>query len=175
MLGLLVFLVYSGLGLVAYITAYNCATDIMKETMPKVAAEASITIEDGIQNQLNKLNIIASLDYMKILNTPDADNSTVRSIMSDEVKRSGHKQMILIDRDGNALYDNGVIAVMKDSPIFNRVMSGEEIVTDPMLDNDGSSIIMYYAVPVKVDGEIAGALVAVRDGLELSEFAGTIK
>ena len=112
---------------------------------------------------------------MKILNTPDADNSTVRSIMSDEVKRSGHKQMILIDRDGNALYDNGVIAVMKDSPIFNRVMSGEEIVTDPMLDNDGSSIIMYYAVPVKVDGEIAGALVAVRDGLELSEFAGTIK
>ncbi|NLM43179.1 methyl-accepting chemotaxis protein [Lutispora sp.] len=175
LLGLLVFFVCFGLGLVAYITSYNSLVDVLKETMPKVATEASVTIEDGIQNQLNKLNIIASLDYMNILNRPDADDSAVRAIISDEVRRSGHKQMILVDKNGKALYDNGIVADMRSNPFFENALSGKEVVSDPMLDNDGSDIIMIYAVPVIIDGEIAGVLMAIRDGLELSDFAGRVK
>jgi len=175
LLGLLVFFICAGLGLVAYITSYNSLVGVLKETMPKVATEASLTIEDSIQNQLNTLNIIASLDYMNILNEPGADNSRVRAIMSDEVKRSGHRQMILVDKKGKALFDDGTVADLSSNPIFEKALSGEEFVTEPMLDNKGEGIIMVYAVPVKINGEIAGVLMAVRDGLELSQFAERIK
>ncbi|SHI68661.1 methyl-accepting chemotaxis protein [Lutispora thermophila] len=175
LLGLLVFFVCLGLGLVAYITSYNSLVAVLKETMPKVAMEASITIEDGVQNQFNKLNIIASLDYMNILNNPEADNSALRTILSDEVKRSGHKKMMLIGKDGQALCDNGTFADMRGNVIFEKALSGKAVVSDPMLDDNGTEIIMIYAVPVKVDGEIAGVLMAIRDGMELSDFAGRIK
>jgi methyl-accepting chemotaxis protein len=175
LLGLLVFFICIGLGLVAYITSYNSLVGVLKETMPKVAMEASITIEGEIQNQLNILNIIASLDYMNILNKSDADNSAVRTIMSDEVKRSGHKQMILVNKNGKALFDDGTVADLSNNPIFEEALSGKESVSEPVLDNEGTGIVMIYAVPVKIDGEIAGVLMAVRDGLELSKFAEKIK
>ncbi len=173
--GVLVFFICFGLGLIAYITSHNSLVGVLEETMPKVAVEASITIDYAIQNQLNTLNIIASLDNMAQLNKPDADISTIRDIMSDEVIRSGHRQMILVNKNGRALLNDGTTIDLSNNPIFNKVMSGEEVVTEPVLDSEGTGIIMTYAVPVKINGEIAGALMAVRDGLELSEFAGRIK
>jgi len=173
--GVLVFFVCCGLGLVAYITSYNSLVGVLEETMPKVAVEASLTIEYGIQNQLDTLNIIASLDSMDILNNPDADNSAVRDIMSDEVRRSRCKHMILVNRKGEALFNDGTTADLSSNQVFKRAISGEEVVTEPMLDSEGKDIVMIYAVPVKKGGETAGVLMAVRDGLELSEFAGRVK
>jgi len=173
--GLLVFFICFGLGLVAYITSHNALVDVLEETMPKVATEASITIEYAIQNQLDKLNIMASLVDLDSLNDSSSGNSKVRAFLSDEAKRSGHIQMILADRNGKALFDNGNVSDLSDNHVFKAAISGEEVVTEPVLDSDGEGIIMTYAVPVKSNGQIAGVLIAVRDGLELSEFAGRVK
>ena len=173
--GILVFFICSGLGLAAYITSYDSVMDVLRETMPKAADEASATIEFAIQNQLNSLNIISSLDFMKILKDNNADDSALESFMSDEIRRTGHKQMILADRNGKVLYSNSAVTGIKDDPFFMSALSGVETVSEPMLDEDGSGIIMVYAVPVKIDGEIAGVLMAYRDGLELSEFAGRVR
>jgi len=175
LLGLMVFLICTGLGVVCFNTSKNSLVEILEETMPKVAVEAAITIEDGIQNQLNTLNIIASLDILSVLEESDADCSKVVKLMSDEVTRSGHKQMILVDKNGKALFDNGTTDDLSDNSIVKDVLSGKEIVTEPALDNQSSGIIMIYAVPVRIDGKISGALLAVRDGMELSDFAGRIK
>ena len=73
-----------GLGLVAYITSYNSLVDVLKETMPS-CTEASVTIEDGIQNQ-QQTEYYCIINYMNILNRPDADDSAVRAIISDDKK-----------------------------------------------------------------------------------------
>lgn len=175
LLALLVFFICCGLGLVTYTTSHRSLLGVLEETMPKIAMEASITIEDGIQNKLNTLNIIASLDYMDVLNKPDVDYSTIKAIMADEVRRLGHKQMILVDKNGKALFDDGTVSDLSNNPIFEDVLSGKEFVSEPVLDSKGKDVIMIYAVPVKIDGDVAGALIAIRDGLELSEIAGKIK
>lgn len=174
LLGLLVFFICIGLGLVAYFTSKKSLVGVLKETMPKVALEASTTIEDGIQNQLNKLNIIASLDSMSI-SDKNADYSAVLSVMSAELSRSGHKQMALADKNGRTVFNDGKIADLSNNTIFKEALAGKELVTEPALDETGSGIIMIYAVPVRHDGTITGVLMAVRDGLELSDFAGRIK
>ncbi|NLM73299.1 MAG: methyl-accepting chemotaxis protein [Clostridiaceae bacterium] len=173
--GLLVFFICFGLGLVAYFTSYNSLVGVLEETMPKVAVEASVTIQDGIQNQLNKLNILASLEQIEKFNISDNDNSSVLKIMSEETQRSGHKEMILVNKSGKGLYSNGSVSDLSNNPFFESALSGNEIVSEPMLDNTGEDIIMIYAVPVESGGEITGVLMAVRDGLELSKLAGRIK
>ena len=175
LLGLMAFFICFGLGMVSFYTSKNSLVGILEETMPKVAEEAAITIEDGIQNQLNTLNIIASLEIMSVLDESDADYTKVLKFISDEVTRAGHKQMILVDKNGKALFDNGTMDDLSNNSIVKDALSGKEIVTEPTLDNKSSGIIMIYAVPVKIEGKISGALLAVRDGMELSDFAGRIK
>lgn len=175
LLGLLVLIVCLGLGLISYFTSYNSLLDVLKEVMPKVAMEASVAIDDGIEYQVIRLDIIASLDEMKVLANSDKDISVLKSVLSKEVSRSGHKQMIVIDKQGNAFYDNGKTADMKDNEFFKRALAGENVVSEPMLDESRTGIIMLYAVPIRVDNEIVGVLMAVRDGFELSEIAGRVK
>lgn len=67
LLGILVFMICFGQGVAAYITAYDTVIDVLEETLPKAAAESSATIENAVQNQLDKLHIISSLDFMKVL------------------------------------------------------------------------------------------------------------
>mgnify|MGYP001182355710 FL=1 len=173
--GFLVFVICTGLGLAAYITAYDTVMDVLEETLPKAAAESSATIENAVQNQLDKLHIISSLDFMKVLKNSNTDISALKAFMSDEINRSGHKLMILADKNGRVVYSNGAVNDVKGDPFFESALSGNEAVSEPMLDSSGSGIVMVYAVPVKIDGETAGVLMAYRDGLELSEFAGRIK
>jgi len=147
----------------------------MKETLPKAAMEASITIEDGIRNQFNTLNVIASMDYMRALKDPDADIPALKTFLSNETGKLVHKQMILVDKNGKILYSNGTVPDIKGDPNFKNALAGNETVSEPMFDKNRSGIIMVYAVPVKLNGRVEGVLMAVRDGLELSEFAGRVK
>ena len=174
-LGLMAFFICSGLALVAFFTSKKALVGILKETMPKVAEEAAVTINDGIQNQLNTLYIMTELDIMDVLKEENADYSSILEFMSNEAKRAGHKQMALVDKKGRAIYNDGTIADLSQDSVYMDVMSGKEVVTEPEMNAQRTGIIMKYAVPVKIDGVISGALIAVRDGMELSEFAGRVK
>lgn len=148
--------------------------------MPKFASEASTIIEDEIKSQLNTLNIIASLEVMEGLNNSDADISLIQSVLSRELERAGHKQILLADKQGKVIYNNGVIddfktEDIKDNIFFRNALTGENVVSDPMFDEDGTSVIIVYAVPINVNLETVGVLIAIRDGLELSDFANRIQ
>ena len=59
--------------------------------------------------------------------------------------------------------------------MFEIALSGESAVSDPIYDDNGTDIVMAYAVPVVTGNEVSGVLMAIRDGLELSEFAKRIQ
>ena len=114
-------------------TSYT-VLDVLGETMPKAAMEASVTIEDAIRNQLSTLNIISSLDFMKALKNSNEDNSALKSFMSEETDRAGHKQMILADRNGRVLYSSGPVA---GSSIADNSVSGNAVTDSSVADIKG--------------------------------------
>ena len=173
--GVLLIFVCLGFGIVSYIASSNSLINILNETMPKFASEASLTITDSIQNHLNVLSLIASSDYMRILKEADGDYSGIVSFLSNETKRAGHLQMILIDKKGKYISNNGDVSDMGDNSLYKTALSGKNTVSDPMFSEDGTTVVMIYAVPVIVDNEVLGVLMAQRDGLELSEFAKRIR
>ncbi|NLG88357.1 MAG: methyl-accepting chemotaxis protein [Clostridiaceae bacterium] len=173
--GILLIFVCLGFGIISYFASSNSLINVLNETMPKFAIEASLTIKDSIQNQLNVLNLIASSDNMRILKEADGDYSGIVPFLSNEAKRAGHLQMILIDTEGKSVSSQGTVLDMKDNNLFKTALSGKNSVSDPMFSDDGSKVVMTYAVPVVIDNQVAGVLMAVRDGLELSEFAKRIR
>lgn len=171
--GVLILIVCLGLGVVSYFISSSALTDVLNETMPKFALEASLTIEDSIRNQLNVLSLVASSDALGV--SPSDGYTSIVSALDAETKRSGHRRMLLIDRNGKGISNTGEIVDMKDGPLFEIALSGESAVSDPIYDDNGTDIVMAYAVPVVTGNEVSGVLMAIRDGLELSEFAKRIQ
>lgn len=162
-----------GLGLASYFFSSDALTDLLSETMPKFALEASLTINDSIRNELNVLSLAASSD---VFTNPQEDQyDRIVSALRKETARAGHKEMLFVDTNGRAISNTGDISDMKNSPLLKAAMAGETAVSDPVYDDNGTDIVMAYSVPVMADGNVVGALIAIRDGLELSEFAQRIQ
>jgi len=78
--------------------------------------------------------------------------------------------MILVNKNGKALFDDGTVSDMCSSPVFKEAMSGNEVVTEPLPDEEGTGVIMIYAVPVKnAINDIAVA--SEEDASETSDLA----
>ena len=173
--GILISVVCLVFGMISYFTSSNSLINVLNETMPKYAAEASLTIKDSIQNQLNTLSFMASRDDMKVPEESDSNYSAVVSMLSKETKRAGHISMMLIDSTGKAINDRGDILDMKNNSYFKAALAGESTVSEPLFNEDRSRIVMAYAVPVSDGNNITGVLMAFRDGLELSDFVKKIE
>lgn len=173
--GILLLTVCIAFGTVSYITSSRSLTKVLNDTIPKYALEASLTIRDSIQNHLNILTFMASAEEMKVLKDPNSDYSGLISMLSKETQRLGHESMLLINRNGMAISEQGKLLNMQEHELFKTAMEGTACVTDPMFNEDRSKIVMGYAVPVIIDNEISGVLMAIRDGMELSEFVKRIE
>jgi len=169
----LILFICLGLGIASYLASSAALTDILNETMPKFAIEASLTIEDSMRNELDVLNLMASSEVLG--KSQDNGFSRIVSALDAETRRAGHRRMMLIDSNGKAISNTGEVLDMKDNPLFKAALSGENAVSDPVFDDNRTDIVMAYAVPVKSGNEVTGVLMAVRDGLELSEFARRIR
>ena len=171
--GTLVCFVCLGLGLASYFVLSDALTGVLDETMPRFAAEASLTIEDSIRNHLDVLSLMASSGIFRAQD--EEEYESIVPALNEETERAGHKRMLFIDRNGKAISNTGEISDMSDNPLFKAVLSGKSTVSDPAYDDNGTDIVMAYAVPVMSDGRVTGVLMAIRDGLELSEFAKRIQ
>lgn len=171
---ILILFVCMGLGIASYFASAQALNSVLNETMPKFATEAALTIEDSIRNHLNVLSVMASSDAVKQASS-ETRYSNIISALDQETKRAGHLRMMLVDRNGKAVTNTGDTLDMKDNPLFQAALSGNSAVSDPIRDAGGTDIVMFYAVPVMVNNNVSGVLMAIRDGLELSEFAKRIQ
>lgn len=173
-LGLMVVLISVGMGTTAYVTSSTAIHNILEETMPKFAKQASSSIQDRIQLQFTILRMFLTEDEVTAY-IRSGDPAVVRAKMAAEVEYSGYKRMMFVDLHGKALHHTGETSDMKGDPYFEQALLGNTVVSDPMFDRDGRSVIMTYAVPIRANQDIIGVLIAVRDGLELSAFAQSIQ
>lgn len=174
LVGGLLAIVCSGLGIISYNSALNSLTANIKSTMPKYAVEASKTVAFGLINHFNTLESIALSSRAGDFGGEAGNADEMRLLLANEVKRAGHLRMAVIDLDGNAVYDDGERVNLKDEDYFKKALSGERAVTDPVKEGTGTSIHMVYAVPIRSGSTVVGVLAAVRDGYELSDLAAEI-
>jgi len=170
--GVLLLVICSGLGIVAYISSANALSSSIDESLPQISKEAAKGIAGGINSQFNALEAIAESDWMK------SDKLTVDEkleLLKNEVARSRHKDMLIVDTKGNAKYVSGANANIAERDYFIKALSGERAVSDPLISKADNNLAMAFAVPIKDGNTVKGVLVAARDGNVLSDFTSDLK
>lgn len=174
LMSIILVVVCSGLGLVAYDNIYNSLTGNIGELLPKLAVEAARLIDTKISSQFSSLEILASDDKIVSFGSVRGESAEIEAILNREVKRQRYIRMAVADAQGNAVYNDGQKAGIKDADYFQKALKGEKYIADPRAVGDDNTIEMIFSVPIKSGDNIVGALVAVKDGYELSDLAKEI-
>lgn len=167
-------LVCAGLGGISY---YDASVSLAKNTqdmLTKLADEGARTFEARVLSQFNSLEIIAASDAMLSLKGSGSDMTEIKALMTKETSRLGHIRMAVVDPEGKATFQDGRNEDLSRQDYFQKAIKGGRAVSDPMKSEVDGTIVMVYAVPIKIGSETAGVLIATRDGYELSNLAKEI-
>ncbi|PJI07395.1 MULTISPECIES: methyl-accepting chemotaxis protein [Clostridium] len=166
LIGLIILAISTGMGAIFYINAYNALVSNIGKTFPQIATQAANTVQASLDEHINELKIISSMDEIK--NGSDINNKL--SVLKAQNNANGSIKMGYADVNGIITYTDGTKANIKDKVYFKEALAGKSYVDDPVVAADKKSMSMVYAVPIKNNNSITGVLVSVRDGLELSEM-----
>jgi methyl-accepting chemotaxis protein len=169
--GILLVLLCAGLAAVSFGTAESSLISKTETSMKLLAVQAGKAVDAKLSNYLNTLEV---LSYNEVFyNDKEADDrdQNIQKVLKKEADRGGYLHMAYVDQAGTALYEDGSYGDVKNTSYYQSAIQGDRIVTQPMLLND-HSIVMVYAVPVQEDGNHIGVLLGIRDGFELGSLAG---
>jgi methyl-accepting chemotaxis protein len=146
-------------------------TSVVKDELPDLAVLSAQHVQRSLEVQWNALEAIAANDKVQ-----DFKNNweEVSKILADEMERSGSHDMVIADANGDTLSPVNASSNIKERPYFQKALSGERTVSDPLISKVDNTLIMVYAVPIKVDDEVVGVLFTVRDGYYLCDIISNI-
>lgn len=168
---ILIILICMGLATASFGTSATALLNRSKDSMELQAVQAGKAVDAKLSNYINGLDSLSYCEAFSYVSNMNVYKSNLVEILKTEKNRDGYIHTALIDTNGNALYDDGSSDNLKDKDYFKKALSGELVVTMPILSDEGT-LIMIYAVPVRSDNTIKGVLIGVRDGFELGALAG---
>lgn len=163
-IGLLVLIVVGGIGLSSLYfsnkTTKSEAINGLKEASYQGAnyIDARMQMRSSVLMQLaNRICVITLEEQLNIL--------------SKEAKELGYLDMAVVDLNGKAKYAvSGEEADLSDRSYVQNALKGESCFSDVIISKVTNSAVIMFAVPIKVNGDITGALVGRRDGAALNEI-----
>ena len=190
--GALVLVICAVMAVISYNIAASGIIKNVDEMLPTLAYESSIALENLINGKFETLHITA--------NNIDHTTSTVlkKEYLNDQQERGGYLLLGTADIAGNMLTSQGVSINIRDYEFFQKALSGQNAVTEPMEDifavfsttvdedgeevtqqvittGDASELVVIYAVPMYVDGKITNVLLGVRSSSEFFDFFDKIE
>ncbi|MFT5871196.1 MAG: methyl-accepting chemotaxis protein [Clostridium sp.] len=171
-LGLLMGVMCLGLAIVSFINSNKALTSNLGKTLPKIAEQSASNIQGRVEGQLNALAVIASRNDIKDLKITLEKKMP---IFLEEVKRSGNLKMGIADKNGDIKYTDGTSTNIKDRVYFQKALSGENNVSNPLKSKANGQIVVVYAVPIINNNEVNGVLISTGDSNKLSVLTNQVK
>ena len=171
-LGLLLGIVCIGLGIISFMNSSNALRANLGKTLPKIAEQTASNISGRLEGQLKSLEAIAERPE---INNPNIAVENKIPILLNEVKRMGSVRLEFVDLNGDIKKPDGTVANVKEREYLKKAFAGKSNVSDPIVSKTGGDVVVVYAVPVKYNNQIAGALIETRDGNYLSELTNQLK
>ncbi len=172
-LGLIVFIVCAGLGVVSYVTAENAITVVAEEMMVQMVSKSSQMIEGKLNYQFGILNTLANTEFIRDTNITTEEKL---EYLKEVAVREGYSSFGVGDTQGKVMIIGGVELDLSERPYYQAVLQGNVMVTDPIASKADGKLVVNYAVPIKDKSEnIIGVLIGSRNGDELSGLTNTIQ
>lgn len=144
--------------------AHNDLIEIAKEEAKYIQAKRDI-----------ELRYIDSLAQNPII-SGETSLEEKTAFFKTEAERTGYIQFGIIAKDGNITVfgNNGEAAAKADPEFVQRVMSGESLASDVIVNDGKDQMVIVFAAPVYKNGQQIGVLYGEKDGQMLSDLVSSV-
>jgi len=160
----IVLVVSAGLGFSSYMLISSTIHASTNESLDKIAQQASNAVSARISDKISTIHALSSNDLFKDMKNNIA---TIDESFTARAKMIGYTDIFMADKDGNATI-SGKPYNIADRDYFKKAISGTDNMSDPVVSKTDKSLQICIAVPIKVNDETVGVLVATMDGNFLS-------
>lgn len=123
------------------------------------------TLETNVERQSEHLRTILDIHYQYLEEIASAVGKS-EELFSQENKerlvsiyeKTSLERAALIDENGNAYYDNGVIKNVSHRRYFKEAISGKQTISDPLESSVDHEVRVVLGVPVYKDDKVIGIL-----------------
>ncbi len=141
--------------------------------MLEVSRQAVQTTESRLKETISSLETIANTSMIK---DPKLSWDKKKAILENEIKLHGHIKMGIANKSGQSIQTDGTTINIKDKSYFEKAINGKSNVSEPFINKfDNKTLLVAYAVPIKDGNNVIGALVAIREGNDISNISNSIK
>ncbi|MHB8127568.1 MAG: methyl-accepting chemotaxis protein [Mobilitalea sp.] len=168
---IIILIACAGIGIISYWNASKVLVNNTGDNMKVIAIEATEIINLKLHSVINALDVIANDDSIRSKEVTIEDKL---QLLEQEIERSGNLSMGIADGAGNATYTDGTTESLISQSYFIKALSGKYAISDLLLNKETKTVRLVYAVPIRSEGKVTGVLLAIRDGLELSEIIQSI-
>ena len=157
---ILIIIVASGLGISSFKLSSDSLTSQAEKSLLDTTDINSIRLKDAVAARLNLLQELANR-----ARTQTMDISIQRESLKNDIERLGYLDFAVVTPDGTATYILGEnTADLSDRDYVKKALSGEANISDVIISKVTGEAVLMYAVPIKVEDKIVGALLGRRDG-----------
>ncbi|PYG86843.1 methyl-accepting chemotaxis sensory transducer with Cache sensor [Ruminiclostridium sufflavum DSM 19573] len=171
LLTVVIVIIASGLGTLSAYLSEIAILDRAELNITQIGKECSRYIDLSISSRIQILQEIADRTEIKSM-----DWNTQRAALKDEVEELGYIELAVMEPSGDAACVlSGERYNISDREYVKRALKGEGCVSDVLISKATGKTELVFAVPITIDGNIAGVLVGRSDGNSLNKFAEDIK
>ena len=163
---LIIFAVCVGIGFLLYFYASEMLIKTTADSLEEMAKLGALIVEKEIHRRLQTLETISKTNAVKNPNLTLKD----KAIYLNNYLTEDFVRLTISDNQGNAWTSDGNNININDREHFQKAMSGEKAVSDPIASKIGAEMIVVFTVPVYMNNEITGTLSGVYKGEELSKI-----
>lgn len=166
LIGCLVLVVAVGLGFTAIKFSSNAIIEQTKEALLMSAEDGARLIEGHISRELSILQELANR-----ARTQSMDWETQRESLISDVSRLDYLEMGVVTPDGVAHYvTDGSTADLGERDYIKKAFQGEANISNVLISKVTNQAVLMLAVPIKIDNNVVGVLIARKSGTALSEI-----
>lgn len=165
---LMVMIICAGLALTSYYYASSALTSTINESLLQTATEGALIVRTRVEGYYDKLTTLATNSIFQDTNTNAVQ---INGLLDKMAKEWGYEDVLMANKLG--ITTDGTDISGKD--YFQKALSGVNNISDPIINKADKSMKVYVAVPLKDNlGSVAGVLVSVIDGTELSKISSDV-
>jgi len=155
----------------AYYSARKTLVNSNLDLMSEISRSSAERLENEIRSKLMSLSLTANTPRIK---DPKVSWEDKKAILQSSIELEGHTMLGIADLTGKVTYTDGSVLDIKDREYFKEAIKGNNYVSSTFKSKVDGKILIAYSVPIKNNGSITGALIAIRNSDNLSKITNKI-
>lgn len=161
MTAVMLMIVCVSFGVISILMSTNTIENDISANIEGKALDAAQIVTVNIDKELRILEQIAR--ETKISDPANLIKDKTNALAED-LNDHGYTRLAFVDMKGMAYYSDGTSKNLSDREYVKTALKGNSTVSDTIVSKVDGSVVIAYAVPVKLNDLMVGALVSIRPG-----------